>query len=102
MRFAEQMRYALITDAVLCSAPKEGGNVTSPVELECAKRFLIKLIEGLPNATIAALGRKAQNRLRRAKINGYISAFAAAPPGCNFRGAKESWKQIADKVNRGR
>jgi len=100
MDFTEQMHYAFITDAVLCSAASEGGRVNSGIEDYCVKTYLAKLIDKMPNATIVALGCKAQNRLRRANITGFISAFAAAPPGCNSKGATKSWKQIAVAVQK--
>jgi len=28
----------------------------------------------------------------------HMAAFAAAPPGCNFAGAEESWRRVAAEV----
>jgi hypothetical protein len=41
--------------------------------------------------------------LRNPPLLGQVSqklrpAFAAAPPGCNFKGAGESWKRVAEEV----
>jgi hypothetical protein len=49
-----------------------------------------------PGAFIVALGGKAHKRL--GGIPGVLKAFAAAPPGCNFRGAQASWLEIARRV----
>jgi hypothetical protein len=92
------MQYALITDAVLCSARIEGGSVKSAVTIECGQRYLLKLIEAFPNAAVVALGKKAQHRLARAGVQQFMHAFAAAPPGCNFKGAQESWAKVAQEI----
>ncbi|MBI5142015.1 MAG: hypothetical protein HZA20_07455 [Nitrospirae bacterium] len=55
---------------------------------------LSKQLELLPHALVVALGGKAQKRLRSIGFTEFLPAFAAAPPGCNFAGAKESWEQI--------
>ena len=101
MSFEEQMKYSIITDAVLCSAKKEGGRINSRIEKNCAEQFLVRIIEKLPSATIAALGKKAQSRLERVGVRNYIPAFAAAPPGCNFKRANESWNRIAERLKAG-
>jgi hypothetical protein len=98
--FSEQMRHTFITDAVLCSAEQEGGYVPRNISSECIRRYLLKLIDKLPNALVVALGRKAQDRLRNAGVDNFLPAFAAAPSGCNFRGASESRKRIADIVKK--
>jgi len=54
----------------------------------------------LPNALVVALGKKAQDRLRYAGVYNFLPAFAAAPSGCNFRGASESRERIADIVKK--
>jgi hypothetical protein len=46
------------------------------------------------------LGNKADKRLKKARIGKYYKAFAAAPPGCNYRGALESWKVIANYIKK--
>jgi hypothetical protein len=105
--FTEQMRYAMITDAVLCSAKEEGGYVGSPIAKECAQRYLLKLIKILPNATIAALGRKARQRLFLAGLSDrsgvsdryFVPASSAAPPGCYQKRAWKSWEEIAKVVS---
>jgi uracil-DNA glycosylase len=68
------------------------------VETACRQRFLDRQLDLFPGAVVVALGSKATKRLRGRT---FLSAFAAAPPGCNFRGARESWERIADAVRTG-
>jgi hypothetical protein len=96
--FDEQMRRTWKTESVLCSAAKEGGAVPRMVETACRQRFLDRQLDLFPGAVVVALGSKATKRLRGRT---FLSAFAAAPPGCNFRGARESWERIADAVRTG-
>ena len=94
--FEQHMRRVWITDSVLCSAEVEGGSVPRPAAVECRSRYLEAQLNLFPNATVAALGRKACRRL--AGRRGVLQAFAVAPPGCNFRGARPSWEAIARSV----
>jgi len=103
LTFAEQMRRAWITESVLCSAPIEGGSVPTAVSQCCVDSYLHKQLAALPNAVVATLGSKAQKRtaqLERALGREFIHGAAAAPPGCNFHGARESWDRIADAVRK--
>jgi hypothetical protein len=92
MSFREQMRRTWLTNSVLCSAAYEGAAISSAVEKECGIRYLLPQLSVLRNARVVALGRKAQNRLKRLGIR-FEPAFAAAPPGSNFPGAVESWRR---------
>jgi hypothetical protein len=90
--FDDQMRRTWITDSVLCSAEKEGGSVPAAVGRECRSRYLEKQLELFPQALVVALGSKAAGR-----VSGWpdlLTVAAASPPGCNRKGAKESWQQI--------
>ena len=93
--FEEQMKVAWITESVLCSAESEGVSISKKCEVECRRRYLDSQLDQFPNAVVVALGNKAFRRL--AGRNHIIKAFAAAPPGCNFVGAKESWQVAAAK-----
>ncbi|ENZ78078.1 hypothetical protein OR214_02354 [Ralstonia pickettii OR214] len=97
--FETQMRWTWITDSVLCSAKKEGGRFPVRVERECAKRFLVPQISLFPGAIVAALGKKAEHRMRQAGIVDFVAAGAAAPPGCNQAGVRESWHHLAGIVH---
>jgi hypothetical protein len=99
LSFREQMEKTWITDSVLCSAETEGGFVPRIVVRECTSRYLKRQLIIFPNAQIIALGKKAQSRLGQAGINDFLSAFSAAPPGCNYKGAERSWQVIASKLN---
>ncbi len=96
--FDEQMRRAWITNSVLCSARTEGGQVPAIVARTCRSRYLDKQIQLFPQAVVAALGKKAQERLTGLPRE-VVAAVAAAPPGCNHRTARPSWQCIADQVH---
>ncbi len=93
--FDEQMRRTWLAESVLCSALKEGGSVRSAVGKACRSRYLERQLGLFPNAVVAALGSKAAVRMKGLS---FIAAAAVAPPGCNFRGARESWEAIAIAV----
>ncbi len=99
--FAEQMRRTWITESVLCSARKECGPVSAPVVKCCVNSYLEPQLAALPPlAVIATLGAKAEKRtahLEWALGREFIHAGAAAPPGCNFKGVKESWDRIVNE-----
>lgn len=95
--FEEQMRFAWITDSVLCSARVESGPVPAIAARSCRSLYLERELELMPNAIVAALGRKAHSRLAGYKRE-VLSGFAAAPPGCNYKGARPSWEAIAVQV----
>jgi hypothetical protein len=97
--FSEQMRRTWITESTLCSARKEGGSIPASVHRFCVDSYLSKQLALLPNATIAALGGKARDRIRHLRCQ-TLSVAAVAPPGCNFAGARQSWDQIAIDVRK--
>jgi len=97
----EQLRRVWMTESVLCSAPKEGGPVRREVSNECGKRYLLKQLDLLPNALVVALGNKARDRLHAIGFTTFMAVKSVAPPGCNFRGARESWAEIAVNLRRG-
>jgi hypothetical protein len=94
--FEEQMQVAFISESILCSARAEGAAVSAAIATECRHRHVERQLDAFPNAAIVALGSKASKRLSGRA--GVISAFAAAPPSCNFRGAEESWRAAAVEV----
>lgn len=100
LSFSEQMKKVWMTESVLCSAKQEGGSVSTAVTSECGKRYLAAQLELLPQALVVALGSKAQKRLRSIGFTKFLSAFAVAPPGCNFSGAQESWALIPIELRR--
>lgn len=100
LSFEAQMKKVWMTASVLCSAPKEGGSVTAAATRECGMRYLTAQLALLPQALVVALGAKAQNRLRAIRITDFLAASAVAPPGCNFRGARESWTCIPIELRR--
>ena len=100
LAFDEQMKKVWMTESVLCSAMKEGGLVSAAATGECGRRYLSKQLELLPQALVVALGRKAQKRLRSIGHTEFLPAFAVAPPGCNFSGAKKSWEHIPIELRR--
>lgn len=96
MSLEEQLRRVWMVDAMLCSAPKEAGHVPSRVWRTCVETYLERQIALFPKAVIAAFGHKASTRLRG--LDNVLYAKALAPPGCNFRGARESWYEVVDAV----
>lgn len=99
LTFDEQMRRTWMTESVLCSASKEGASVPKPVEAACRSQYLERQLALFPAAVVVALGGKAAARLKGRAV---IAAFAAAPPGCNFKGARASWEAVAVAVRQRR
>jgi hypothetical protein len=100
LSFEDQMKKVWMVDSVLCSAKREGGPVSAAVAAECGKRYLSAQLRLLPDALIVALGKKAQNRLLSLGFTRFLAVFSVAPPGCNFRGATESWNRIPGELRR--
>jgi hypothetical protein len=96
LAFPDQMRCVWITESSLCSAAREGGHVPAAVHRQCHAQYLKRQLELLSGRTIIALGKKAQHRVGR--MEGVLSAAAVAPPGCNFKGARQSWERVAEVV----
>jgi hypothetical protein len=92
--FDAQLRKTWMTESLLCSAPKESGAVTATAWRTCSATYLKPQLALLPNAVVVALGAKARTRLASLGVP-YMEAAAAAPPGCNFKGAVESWHKVA-------
>jgi len=95
------MKKTWMTESVLCAAPQEGGRVATSAWRACTDTYLkpqLELLHKKNNAVVAALGKKAAERIDSIGGIQFIPAFAAAPPGCNRIGAMESWKKIADAV----
>lgn len=92
------MKYTWITDSVLCSAKSEGGYIPSKISNTCCMKYLLREIDLFDNAIVVALGKKADNRLKNAGYNKHYYVFSAAPPGCNYKRAKESWERIGDII----
>lgn len=92
--FNTQLRKTWMTESLLCSAPNEGGSVRASAWRYCSSQYLLAQLELLPNSLVVALGNKAQTRLKSVNVQ-FVGVGAAAPPGCNFRGVKESWKHAA-------
>jgi len=99
LTFEEQMRRTWITESVLCSAPKEGGSVSSVVSNQCENRYLEKQLGFFDRPVIVALGSKARDRTK-GSIYSIMSVGAASPPGCNRQGVRASWSAIADTVKK--
>lgn len=102
LTFEQQLRKVWLTDSVLCSAPVEGGKVSSSAAQACGSRYLVAQLRLFPKALVVALGSKATARMRALGIQGFLSAHAAAPPGCNFSGAVPSWQRIPAELERRR
>lgn len=89
----EQLMRTLIIPAVLCSAAVSGGNVPSIVERTCGERYLMQIIDALPNATVVALGGKAEKRLRDLGRPAHLAAqHPSARPNTK---PDQSWNEAA-------
>lgn len=51
----------------------------------------------LPNATVVAFGGKAQDYVRRLKVE-HVKAYALAPPGANHTPARPSWENALENI----
>ncbi|SOY71788.1 conserved hypothetical protein [Cupriavidus phytorum] len=102
LTFDEQMRKTWMTDSVLCSAKKEGGTVPSKASRACGERYLRAQLDLFAPCLVAAMGAKAASRLRAIGHLNFLPVYAAAPPGCNRREAKESWKRSGNELRRRR
>ncbi len=98
MRFEQQMVHTWITESVLCSAKQEGESVPSASWRQCVKKYLSLQIEIIDPLMVLALGAKARDRTRG--IDNITTVGAAAPPGCNFKGVKESWLEAAHEFRK--
>jgi uracil-DNA glycosylase len=93
LSLADQLERTWITEAVLCSAPKECGGVVRAVEQECRERYLVAQLSLFPNARIVALGHKAWKRLR-----GIPGVTQACHPAHRRKqeDAEESWRRAVE------
>ncbi len=98
--FNGQMRKAWLTESVLCSAAKEGGSVPAATWRECGHRYLVKQLSSVPDALVVALGGKARDRLRSIGVSNFLEAGSVAPPGCNRREVRASWRAIPEELRR--
>jgi len=98
--FDQQMRKVWLTESVLCSAKAEGAHVRQSVSMACGRQYLLAQLALFPQALIVALGSKARDRLTALDVRDFMKAHAVAPPGCNRREARESWKQIPIEIER--
>lgn len=96
--FEQQLRKTWITDSVLCSAARESGHVKRAVSMACGKEYLLAQLALFPDALVVALGSKARDRLAALHVD-FLSVAAVAPPGCNYRGAQNSWDGIAPRLS---
>jgi hypothetical protein len=94
--FDAQLERVWMVDSVLCSARIESGPVPHVVAEHCRARYLERQLVLMPQALVVALGGKAYARTKG--LPGIQRAFAAAPPGCNYRGALASWQRVAELV----
>ena len=95
--FEEQLRRTWRTNSVLCSAQIEGGSMPRPIEDICIQTYLRKQLALMPNALVAALGGKAQNRLRRHGIKFFPAVHPSSRISTPAKHA--SWRALAEELN---
>ena len=94
LTFDEQLRHVWLTEGRLCSFDVEIGG---PRDRTCARHYLTRQIDALPNATIVAFGGKAKHYLGGLGID-FVGAYSLAPPGANHRPALPSWEAAINKI----
>ena len=100
----DQLRRVWITNSRLCSAPEEGGSVPVASSNACAGAYLKAQLELLSGRPIIALGHKANDRALRLRRSvpdlrdRLFRGYAASPPGCNHRGAHQSWREAVSSA----
>ena len=94
LTFDQQLRRVWLTEGRLCSIDNEIGSTTDQT---CASNYLVRQIGVLPKATVVAFGGKAQRYLKGIGIS-FIRAYALSPPGCNFAGARPSWRAAIEQI----
>jgi hypothetical protein len=94
--FDEQLRRTWRTNSVLCSAEIEGGRVPRSIERTCINTYLARQLALLPDAFVAALGNKAQNRLRRQGIGFFPAAHPSSRKSEEEKHA--SWQALAKQL----
>lgn len=92
----EQLRRTWRTNSVLCSAEIEGGRITRSIERTCIETYLSPQLALLPHAFVAALGKKAQNRLRRQGILFFPAAHPSSRQSDKLKHA--SWQALAKEL----
>ena len=97
--FEAQLRRVWMTEGRLCSIADETGRRSDRL---CADHYLARQLSLLPGATVVAFGGKAAQALRGR--DGWLRAYALAPPGANHRPARPSWEAAirAVRAKRGR
>lgn len=96
----EQLRRTWRTNSVLCSAKVECGRIPRAVESACITTYLMPQLALVPNALVAALGKKAQRRLAKQGIQFFPAAHPASRKSHDVKYA--SWKALADELSRRR
>ena len=94
LSFDEQLRHIWMTEGRLCSIANEIGNTR---DRTCAKHYLSRQLDMLPNATTVAFSRKAHHYMRGMDTD-WVKAFALSPPGAKQTKARPSWAEAIAKV----
>jgi len=98
--FEEQLRRTWRTNSVLCSAKVEGGRVPRAVEKTCIRHYLSRQLALLPQALVAALGRKAQRRLASEGIRAFPAVHPSSRKSSDEK--RESWEALARELHKRR
>ena len=94
LSFDEQLRHAWLTEGRLCSIENETGTTRDAL---CARHYLARQLDILPNATVVAFGGKAQHYVKHLRVE-HLSAYALAPPGANHKPARPSWERVITQI----
>lgn len=94
----QQLRRTWRTNSVLCSARVECGRIPQAVERTCMSNYLVRQLALIPHAFVAALGKKAQDRLRRQGIPFFPAAHPSSRRSNDEKHA--SWRALAEELRK--
>ena len=94
LSFDEQLQHVWMTEGRLCSIANEIGRTR---DRTCAKHYLARQIDLLPNAMTVAFGGKAHHYMQGVNAR-WIKAFALSPLGANQKRAKPSWTEAIAQI----
>lgn len=94
LSFDQQLQRSWLTEGRLCSFGMEIGGRR---DKRCARHYLDRQLDVLPNAQVVAAGGKAQEYLRTLG-RPFIPCHAFAPPGANHKPARPSWEAALERL----
>lgn len=104
LNIEERFRKVWMTESVLCSAKTEAGYVPVAICNTCGKHYLKPQLDLLRsknnNVLVVAMGRKAEERLKRQGWADYLRVSSPANREGKKSSAKESWQKIPERLKK--